>query len=114
LVPQDTPFVGTELQVLVRNLPLDICLMTMGWQSYPAPLSLGALGMPGCSQHAALDGAALLIGQSGVAVWRLPIPDQAALVGVRFYNQALVLDPAVGNGFGAVVSDAAVAVVGRL
>jgi len=35
------------------------------------------------------------------------------LVGVRFYQQALVLDPAAGNAFGAVMSDATAAVVGN-
>ncbi|HEX5095889.1 MAG TPA: hypothetical protein VFX21_07750 [Acidimicrobiia bacterium] len=46
------------------------------------------------------------------AVWELPIPEVAVLVGVHFYNQALVLDPGA-NPFGAVVSDAAEGVVGH-
>jgi hypothetical protein len=45
-------------------------------------------------------------------VWTLPIPDSPSLVGVLFYNQALVLDINAGNPFGAVVSDAMEGVVG--
>ena len=39
-------------------------------------------------------------------------PDQPSVVGVRFYNQAIVLDVGAGNPFGAVMSDAREGVVG--
>lgn len=67
---------------------------------------------PSCNLHISTDGLLVLVGQSGFATWELPIPDAPSLVGVTFYNQALVIDPQAGNGFGAVVSDAARAVVG--
>jgi hypothetical protein len=38
--------------------------------------------------------------------------DDPLLVGASFYQQALVLDPAAGNPFDAVMSDATVAVIG--
>jgi hypothetical protein len=47
-----------------------------------------------------------------MATFRLPIPGVPALVGLKFYNQALVLDPGAGNVIGAVVSEAAEGVVG--
>ena len=40
------------------------------------------------------------------------VPNSSALVGLAFYQQALVLDPLAGNPFGAAMSDAAAAVVG--
>jgi hypothetical protein len=52
-----------------------------------------------------------VVGAAGQATVDVPIPNDAALVGVRFHHQALVPDPA-GNPFGAVVSDAMAAVVG--
>jgi hypothetical protein len=53
-----------------------------------------------------------LLGQDQQAKYRLPIPDSPALVGVRFYNQAVVVDPSA-NALGAVMSDAAEGVIGR-
>jgi alpha-tubulin suppressor-like RCC1 family protein len=114
LVPRDTPFVGHRLEVEVFHLPANIALMTMGWQQLASPVSLAAVGMPGCFQQISVDAAAAIVGQANSAVWNLPIPDLPDLVGVTFYNQALVLDPAAPNALGAVVSDAAKAVVGRL
>ena len=42
----------------------------------------------------------------------IAIPDNPVLIGTRFYHKAIVLDPSAGNALGAVMSDAAVAVVG--
>lgn len=53
-----------------------------------------------------------LFGQGGQAVFELPIPDAVALVGTRFFHQALVLDPGA-NAAGVVVSDAAEGIVGH-
>ena len=58
------------------------------------------------------DGAFLLLGQNGVAKYQFGIPGDPKLVGLRFYNQALVLD-AAANALGAVVSDAAEVMVGH-
>ena len=69
--------------------------------------------MPGCSLRVSLDSVTLLYGSGGFADYRLPIPNIQSLVGVRFYDQAVVVDPAAGNGFGGVMSDAAAAVVGN-
>ena len=55
----------------------------------------------------------LLSGQNHQAKFELSIPDVPALVGTQFFHQALVLDPAAGNGFGAVVSDVARGIVGE-
>jgi hypothetical protein len=77
------------------------------------PLSLAAIGMPSCNAHVSADATTLIVGSSGTATFRLPIPNALPLLGVHFYNQAFVPDPGAGNVLGAVVSDAAAAVVGR-
>ena len=110
LVPRDTPRIGRVHKVTLFDLPIDVAVLAMGLQPM-SPVALDTLGMPGCAWRTSPDGLALLVGQSHQASWSLAIPDVPSLVGVHFYNQALVLDPA-GNPFGAVVSDAAEGVVG--
>jgi alpha-tubulin suppressor-like RCC1 family protein len=111
LVPRDTPKIGRTMEVTLFDLPVDIAFLAMGW-SRITPLSLASLGMPGCDLQISPDAVGLLVGQTNQARWFLPIPDQPSLLGVRFYNQALVLDPQAPNSFGAVLSDAAEGVVG--
>ena len=111
-MPRDTPRIGKALEVTFFDLPQSLAVLAFGWQRI-TPLSLGFLGMPGCDLQITLDATAPLVGQNGQAKWFLPIPDDPQFVGVHFFNQALVLDPAAGNGFGAVVSDAAEAVIGH-
>lgn len=112
LVPRDTPRIGRTLKVTLFDLPNDIAVLGMSFQRLPAPVDLGFLGMPGCSLAISPDAVLGIVGQSGKAKWQLPIPDQPSLVGVRFYNQAIVLDVGAGNPFGAVMSDAMEGVVG--
>ncbi|MBX3464331.1 MAG: hypothetical protein KF830_14260 [Planctomycetes bacterium] len=113
LIPRDTPHLGRTLQVTLFDLPQDIAVLAFGWQRLPAPMDLGVAGMPGCSLHVSLDALVPIVGQNGQAKWHLPIPSHPIWVGTRFYNQALVLDPAAGNAFGAVVGDATEAVIGH-
>ncbi|MBX3464069.1 MAG: hypothetical protein KF830_12925 [Planctomycetes bacterium] len=113
LVPRDTPHLGKTLQVTLFDLPQDLAVLAFGWQRLPAPVDLGFLGMPGCNLHVSLDALVPLVGQNGQAKWLLPIPSHPLWVGTRFYNQALVLDQAAGNAFGAVLGDAAEAVIGH-
>jgi hypothetical protein len=98
--------------VTLFDLPNDIAIIAMGFQSLPSPVDLGFVGMPACSLAVSPDAVLGLVGQGGKAKWQLPIPDQPTLVGVRFYNQALVLDVGAGNSLGAVMSDAMEGVVG--
>lgn len=112
LVPKDTPKIGRTLEVTLFDLPADVAMLAMSFQQLPQPVSLAFLGMPGCEVYVGLDAVALLSGQNQQAKWLLPVPDQPQLLGVTFYNQALVLDPQAGNAFGAVVSDVAQGVVG--
>jgi hypothetical protein len=111
LVPWDTPRIGSVQEVNLLDLPLGVAFMVFGW-TRPSPQSLANVGMPGCTLHVSPDMAMLIAGSGSSGMYRLPIPPLPALVGLRFYNQALVLDPAAGNVLGAVVSDAAEGVVG--
>lgn len=113
LVPRDTPHLGKTLEVTLFDLPLDLAFLVFGWERLPSPVDLGFLGMPGCNLHVSLDAILPVTGTNHQAKWSLPIPNDPVWVGTRFYNQALVPDPAAGNSFGAVVSDAAEAVIGH-
>jgi hypothetical protein len=113
LIPRDTPRLGRTLEVTLLDLPQDLAILVFGWQRLPGPVDLGFTGMPGCNLHISFDASVPLVGQNHQASWSLPIPRQTFWVGTRFYNQALVIDPAAGNGLGAVMSDAAEAVIGH-
>ena len=112
LIPSSTPRIGETLEVRLFDLPVGLAIMAMSLQPVPGPVSLASIGMPGCDLEIAVDAVQVLSGNGNQASWFLPIPNQPQLVGLRFLNQALVLDPAAGNGLGAVVSDAAEGVVG--
>jgi hypothetical protein len=112
LVPRDTPRIGEVESVEVSNLPNNAAIMVFGWSRNSA-VSLSSVGMPGCSRHISMDASVLLVGANGRATFELPLPNWSGLVGLSFYNQALVLDPGA-NPLGAVVSDAAEAIVGEL
>jgi hypothetical protein len=100
------------MQVTLFDLPNDIAVLGMSFQRLSAPVDLGFLGMPGCSLAISPDAVVGIVGQGGKAKWQLPIPYKPSLVGVRFYNQAIVLDVGAGNPLGAVMSDAMEGVVG--
>src|SRR5262249_20123771 len=111
LVPDDTPRVGSALRVRLFDLPLSAALVVMGLQSQT--LDLTAFGMPGCTAFTSADGVQFVAGSNQQAVFSLAIPNSLALVGAVAHFQALVPDPTAGNPLGAVMSDAATAVVGR-
>jgi alpha-tubulin suppressor-like RCC1 family protein len=109
LVPRDTPRIGRTLEVRLFDLPANAAFMAFGWRRLQ-PVGLLASGLP-CIPQISVDALAFLLGANGQAVYRLPIPDDPALVGIRFHNQAFVPD-AAANPLGVVLSDAAEGVVG--
>lgn len=111
LVPRTTPHIGKTLEVRLLDLPQNGAIVAFGWNRI-GPVSLTSQGLPGCSQDISIDAAVFVSGQGNAAVFTLPIPDWSGLVGMTFYNQAIVFD-AGANGAGAVVSDAAQAVIGH-
>ena len=82
-------------------------------QVFQTSSNLHFAGMPGCTAHITADAIDFAIGQSGIATVSVSIPSRQSLVGLHFFHQALVLDPAAGNVAGAVVSAAAEAVIGH-
>lgn len=119
LLPRNTPRIGAELTVALRDLPLHVAGLCTGtsrsWSPTfgTLPNNLAWLGMPSCS--VAIDPAvlSLVVGANHSGTFRITIPYTSVLVGVEFHQQALVPDAAAGNAFGAVLSDAATGVVGR-
>jgi hypothetical protein len=114
LVPLDTPRIGASLRVTLENLPANIAFLLQGFDNQNAPLGidLAAFGMPGCALHTSIDTITLLFGSGGRAASAITVPGDAAFLGLHFYQQAFVLDAASGNALGAVMSDAAMGVVG--
>ena len=117
LVPLDTPRIGSTLQVQLFNLPASVAFMVAGLSNTSSslgalPLDLTAFGMPGCTAFVSQQFLSFVAGVNNQATCILPIPNLAGLVGTTFYQQAMVLDPGAGNSTGAVMSDAATAVVG--
>lgn len=112
LSPMSPPRLGGTLRVEVDHLPLDTAFFFTGLSRTtspigPLPMPLASFGMPGCNLLASPDVATLIIGSGNRAVHQLAVPWALSLAGTRLFQQALVLDPAVGNPLGAVTSDAA-------
>lgn len=83
------------------------------YNGLPLPLDLGLLGAPGCDLRTSVDVTSVVIANPGAPnPWSLPIPNQANLACVTFYNQLAVLDP-TANNFGFVLSNAIAAQIGN-
>jgi alpha-tubulin suppressor-like RCC1 family protein len=118
LVPRDTPRIGETLVVALFDLPADLALVFTGlstsWSgTVPLPIALGPFGMPGCTAFVSPDHLLLLAGANQQATLHFAIPNQPALVGARFHQQAFVPDAGAGNPLLGVVSNAATAIVGH-
>jgi hypothetical protein len=112
LIPRDTPRIGRNFEVRVRNLPANLAALSMGLQRAIVPIPLAAIGMPGCNLAIQVDDVVFLTGQGNEATHQMPIPDLVSFVGLRFYQQAFVFDAGAGNPLGAVVSEASEGVIG--
>ena len=116
-VPGSRPWIGTGFSVDVTNVPASgMTLLLLGhsntrWGSLGLPFDLGVAGMPGCLLASSGDLVIALANASGSARWNTTLCACPELLGGRFYNQALVLDPGV-NPAGLVLSNAAVGVIG--
>jgi hypothetical protein len=116
IVPRDVPRLGRPLTIALFDLPADLAFVFTGLQTSgstlgPLPLALGPFGMPGCTAYVANDSVTAVFGSGAHAEWTLAIPRAAALLGMNFFQQALVPDPGV-NALQAVMSDATHAMIG--
>lgn len=115
--PNSLPWIGHAFVRVVDNLPpaspafVIAGFSNTSWGGGSLPLSLQALGMPGCLLLVAPDVVLAMTTVGTSAHLTLNIPNNSALLGLSFYDQSLVLD-AQANPFGAVVSNGAIATVG--
>jgi hypothetical protein len=114
----ELPWLGSTIEVRVGNLlPGQLGVMYLGtsasaWGAVRLPFDLTAFGMTGCSLLASPDHPFPIAANSaGVASWSAALCACASLNGQRFYNQALVIDPAA-NPRGLVLSNAGAATIG--
>ncbi len=75
----------------------------------PLPLDLSPYGMPGCQLHVRDD---VVRFHGGATSFSMAIPNAPYLLGLGFYQQAVILDPLLNNAARAAISDAAAAVIG--
>jgi hypothetical protein len=111
LIPHDVPRIGKTLAVQLFDLPMHSALLAFGWNRLAQPIDLTQIGLTGCNLQIQVDAMRFLAGADHTARFELPIPYFTGLIGLEFYQQALVLDPGA-NPAGIVTSDAAHAVVG--
>ena len=116
LVATTAPQVGQTLSVTGNNVPMNAAFGVLGLSNTssafgPLPLDLTFLGAPGCSARVSLDAKALLLGAGNTVTWNLGLPNLPSLLGVRAFQQMLVLDT-TANSLGIVTSDANGFVIG--
>ena len=84
------------------------------WGVIPLPLGLAALGAPKCSLLVSANlMLAVAINATGGASVKFPIPNIKTLVGAKFYNQYIIVDPKA-NGLGLVFSNGGESKIGSL
>ncbi len=111
------PTLGSTLSLTVNNLPTSGMIMCTGFSNTnslfgPLPFDATVLGAPGCFLRVSTEAVLFLQGAGNTAVWNLTIPNDPALGGIFFFNQALAGDP-LANALGAVASNATAMVTGN-
>lgn len=124
LLPAALPRVGQTMLVNVTNMPtypgspgLAIGLMLTGTSNTtsvfgPLPIDMAPAGMPGCMLRVGYDVMDNIVTFGSTGSWSLQIPNQAALLGLQFYQQTALLDPPL-NSLGIALSDAAAWQIGN-
>lgn len=107
--PWTLPWLGSTMQIEVEGAPQSVAILATGLDdrlagATPLPLDLSSLGMPGCSLRTAPDVVTFGLGAGTSVGFAVPVPNRLPLVSLRFYQQALVLDPAA-NAAGLVLSN---------
>jgi len=111
------PRIGAPFSVFLNQLPPDhSALVWLGLSRtacgpFPLPLDLTPIGMTGCSLLVSCEWYFPVFSRNGVATWTVPVPDDVTLLGMPFFNQALVAE-AAANPFGAILSNGGEGVIG--
>ena len=110
---------GSALVSEIHNLPnAAIAVMVMGfsktaWNGAPLPASLAAIGMPGCDLLVRPDLLDPMPINGNSATYLVQLPSDPSFLGYEIHQQGLVFDAAAGNAFGAIMTNAATAVIGH-
>jgi hypothetical protein len=112
------PVLNNTLMLQVDNVPVGAPVaMLIGfsnqcWDGSELPLALDVIGMAGCDLLVSPLVVAPAVNNGGTASWSLLIPNDASLLCLRFFNQAIVRDPGV-NFAGYTASNGGEGVIGR-
>ncbi len=112
------PNIGQGFTVLMSGLPASSSALgligfsksTFGTRSLP--LDLTFLGMPSCTLYTDIADAAPTTNFAGIVIWTIQLPNDPGLIGLKFYQQGWILDPAA-NALGAVTTNAGEGIIGR-
>ncbi|MBK8098237.1 MAG: formylglycine-generating enzyme family protein [Planctomycetes bacterium] len=109
------PWLGATLSVRLDNLPMSSAYMLLGTSNVtsplgPLPLSTAGFGVPNCFLHVSPDAIVPVQGSDLRATFQMFVPVNSTLVGMRFYQQAMV--PEFFGGAPFVMSDAAAVTIG--
>lgn len=115
----DRPWLQSQFTMTVDTLPIDrtcVCIGLLGFDrdnlnGTPLPLDLGIIGAPGCALYVDPFFDQLLGNNLGQVEWSITIPNLPSLIGLKFFTQTMVLDPAA-NPLGAAFSNACEARIG--
>ena len=114
---QSLPVLGSTFTLELSRLPTSgIAAISIGfsdqqWNGQPLPFALGAIGMTGCSLFASPDFLFIVTATAGSASLPWPLPGNASLAGMTFFDQGFALDPGA-NALGAIVANAGKGVLG--
>ncbi len=105
------------MEVALRDLPhnqpvvLNTGFSDTQWGNLQLPFDLGLIGMPGCFLYTPPTIPTGLANNQGAATWQLPVPNDTAHLGLRFFNQGFVLDPGA-NQLGVIATNGGAGVIG--
>jgi hypothetical protein len=111
------PWLGDTLGIVLNALPsgapalVELGLSDTAWAGLALPLGLGAIGMPGCALLVSPDDWCSATTSGTTAVCPIPIPLDVGLLGARFFNQGVVLDPGA-NALGLTVTNGGAGTIG--
>lgn len=102
--PYTLPWLGDTMRTRATTVLASLGALFVSSVTPTTPISLAALGMPGCNLLVTADALEFRSANAGAAEWTLAIPNTPSLVGTTFQQQALPLDPAA-NALGLAASN---------